>query len=415
MPSLAHTNNHKSLLFWGLRFLNVCKGIIKTLVAFIVFLLALSYYQSIIYNFDEPERFSGNSFYNPYKEWNSGDVYKANFHAHSAAWSGLTNGHNTPEEILEHYKREGYKIAGLSNYHEIKRTSLKGLINLPMYEHGCNIRKTHKLAIGAKKVSYLDFPLWQNTSQKQLVINNIKKNDGLVAIAHPNNRDGHTLHDIKYLSDYDFIEVMSPSARAQQHWDMALKNGKVVWALSNDDTHDLIHEKPGRFYNVLANETKHVKKTLKEGHFYAVKSLRGKDQLSLEKIQVSQDSVYFSFNGAVKSIIAIINGKNFYTTHSKAGAFKIPSDAEYVRFEVNGTEDTLLSNPIIKSNGKLPINQSMFTANLTLTILFRLAILSTTFAVFWLLLGKKARKKFQQRLRVTVIRKIRLPKYRKTY
>jgi hypothetical protein len=213
-------------------FVPLLSAIKRLLLFFVLVFIGLFfpfYMQTEIYDFFETEPFSGNTFYNPYQNWQNQGSQKANFHAHSKAWLGLTNGENTPKEIEKVYKAKGYGIACLSNYQSIsEQTASKGNI-VPVYEHGFNLKKTHQLAIGAESVSYLEFPFFQNLSQKQMVINRIKEHSRFVALAHPTLRNGYSANDMAYLSNYDFIEVLSPYANSLALWDTALKHGKKEW------------------------------------------------------------------------------------------------------------------------------------------------------------------------------------------
>jgi hypothetical protein len=72
---------------------------IKILLRTLVILLMISlliYSQYTVYNFPNTAPFSGDKIFNPYQNV-SGKTVKANFHAHSKAWAGLTNGRNSAE------------------------------------------------------------------------------------------------------------------------------------------------------------------------------------------------------------------------------------------------------------------------------------------------------------------------------
>jgi len=92
--------------------------LIALTVLVICFVTSLFYVNTTIYNFPEPEKFSGKELYNPY-EILPDSSYRANFHAHSIAWEGVTNGHNTEKDLFDGYSQKGYDIVGISNYHNI--------------------------------------------------------------------------------------------------------------------------------------------------------------------------------------------------------------------------------------------------------------------------------------------------------
>src|SRR5688572_7838581 len=130
--------------------------------------VVLPYARGPVYRFPAPVPFAGATLLNPYAA--PGATWqRANLHAHGRAWSGLTNGRRqSDEEIVRAYRSFGYSVAGVSDYHHI--AAFDGVATLPIYEHGYNIGKRHQLAIGAREVSWFDFPLGQTRSHQQFVI-----------------------------------------------------------------------------------------------------------------------------------------------------------------------------------------------------------------------------------------------------
>src|SRR5262245_19653524 len=127
----------------------------------------------------------------------------------------------------------GYDVAGVSDYHDI--AAQDGIETLPLYEHGYNVSKRHQLAIGAREVDWLDFPLWQSLSDEQFVIDRVGRTAELVALAHPTSRDAYSNDALHRLSGYQLMEVVNGPHRIEDPWDEALSSGHAVWALANDD------------------------------------------------------------------------------------------------------------------------------------------------------------------------------------
>jgi hypothetical protein len=130
----------------------------------------------------------------------------------------------------------GYDVAGVSNYHTI--ATQPGRDTLPIYEHGYNISKRHQLAIGARKVAWFDFPLWQGLSHEQWIIDQVGATADLVALAHPGVRDSYTEDNLRSLTGYQLLEVVNGPFDAEEPWDWALSSGHAVWGVANDDSHD---------------------------------------------------------------------------------------------------------------------------------------------------------------------------------
>ncbi|MDD8019323.1 MAG: hypothetical protein PHP42_13205, partial [Bacteroidota bacterium] len=192
--------------------------------------------QTDIYDFPNPKPFSGDSIYNPYAHV-QGTWYKANFHAHTKAYSGLTYGTKSARYVIGKYKALDYDIINISDYFSMKNNSSDSDLFLDMYEHGLNIFKTHRLVIGAPSVDYFDFSFNFTLSNKQYVLHRLENECRLLAIAHPEFEDGHTRNDVKYLSGYQCMEVLNHLRTSTAHWDSALSAGKPVWLIAGDDSH----------------------------------------------------------------------------------------------------------------------------------------------------------------------------------
>ena len=80
------------------------------------------------------------------------DPLRANFHAHTKSWMGVTFGENSEEEMATAYAERGYDIVGISNYHRIS-TYLDSLRHstFPSMSTDSIFSKVHNLPIGAKE------------------------------------------------------------------------------------------------------------------------------------------------------------------------------------------------------------------------------------------------------------------------
>ena len=192
------------------------------------------------YIFPKPAPFSGKSFYNPYQDMDTSRWLKGNFQVQSRVWLGLTNGRiNNSNNVREIYKRLGYDVLCISDYQQINLTDDTASTYIPAYEHGYGPYKRHQVCIGSQKVLWLDYLLWQSLSHKQNIINRLRPDNEIIAIAHPNLKSGYLPSDLKYLTGYDLIEALNGIASSVSHWDSALSAGKPVFILADDDAHDI--------------------------------------------------------------------------------------------------------------------------------------------------------------------------------
>ncbi|NBY29236.1 MAG: hypothetical protein EBQ67_00030, partial [Sphingobacteriia bacterium] len=284
------------------------------LVMLVLFVAVGFYLRSEIYQFAPAQPFSGSSLYNPYDSMPP-LRFKANFHAHSRSWGGLTNGHQSDSALITAYLSRGYHLPSLSNYHQISDWSLnKAPLYVPVYESGYNPLKSHLLVMGLDRPSYFDFPLYQNTSQQQQIIQGLRDRGAVLVMAHPDFGGGRRLADMPLLGGYHFMEVFNHYRHSEKYYDAALSAGRLSWVMANDDTHDLHREATFKRWNVLMGdqaETRDVMQQALMGRHYAVYA----EDSSFDKALVtctapSENQRVFRFSHPLERIQAIgQNGK----------------------------------------------------------------------------------------------------------
>ena len=204
-------------------------------------LFALLLYQILWpaqYRFPPATPFSGSAWYNPYAEF-SGRTLKMCSHTHSSAWGGLTYGSADAEEIYNLLRDAGYDVACITNYLGITPPPATEFgVYLPAYEHVSSITKQHQTVIGASRVLWLDYPLWQGVRHKQEVIDRLANSAELVILNHPNHFDAYQLSDFDQLTGYDGVEIGTRFAQNLGYWDRALSAGRLVFGVAADDGHD---------------------------------------------------------------------------------------------------------------------------------------------------------------------------------
>ncbi len=379
----------------SVKILRILTGIILLLLT----LLHIPYLESSVYNFPEIRKFSGDSLYNPYAaaalHW-----YKANFHAHSKAWGGLTNGKLSEDSLCNTYIQLGYDIIAISNYFKISRSIYQEKLFIPNHEHGINVRKRHYLPIGAKEVIPLDYLTFQTLSHKQDIINRLKETAKVLVINHPEFMHGFRPEDFRSLSGYCYIEVLNHYRRSFQHWDTALTAGYPAFGLGNDDSHDQTKEdETGRYFTLINSDTlaeSDIYSSLKKGSVIAVEGYRGRTPNGLNTLQVVNDSVYLSLKNNADSIFAITDeGKVFASVTDTSGfSLAFPKTSSYLRFFFRNDSTKFYTNPVIRTqNGTLPEYKSEI--NLPLTLLYKATVFTGLFlsaAFSLIIMGVKAER-----------------------
>ena len=319
--------------------------------------IGLPYACAPLYRFPDPVPFAGSAFLNPYAGLR-GTWQRTNLHAHSRRWGGLTNGHQTAAEVVRTYRALGYSVAGVSDYHAISPED--GVETMPPVLHGSNVIKRHQLAIGAHRVDWFDFPLWQSLSNRQFVIDRVGRTADLVALNHPPSRDGYTPDDLRLLTGYQLLEVVNGPHRAEEPWDAALSSGHAVWALANDDTHDLTDpDRTGMAWTMIdapSPSTRDIVDALRAGRMYAV-SRRGEIpagvQTSLTGFDFTDGTLLVTYGGPPATFDFV--GQNGIVRKSvrdaTSASYTFTADDTYVRTAIHAPNATLYLNPVLRYDG----------------------------------------------------------------
>jgi hypothetical protein len=336
---------------------SLLRRLLTSVLAAAVVLPVLPYAWAPVYRFDDPKPFTGSRLFNPYAKL-IGRWQRANLHAHGRAWSGLTNGRQADDEVATRYRQLGYDVPGVSDYQRI--AALNGVATLPLYEHGFNIGKHHQLAIGARTVTWFDFPLWQSTSQQQYVIDRVARTADLVALAHPDSRFAYSLENLQQLTGYQLIEVANGPFASEESWDAVLSSGHPVWGLGNDDTHDL--DDPRRtagawnMIDAASPTTADIVAALRAGRSYAVLRTGAVDSANvtvLAGVDVRDDTVTVTCTGAASTISFI--GQNGAVRHTvkdaNTAAYTLSGGDTYVRTVIESPQTVLYLNPVIRYDG----------------------------------------------------------------
>ncbi len=375
-------------------FFKIIKVFFKNLLVILLLLiliLSFQYYHTEIYNFTESKPFTGKYIYNPYQDYEATGL-KANFHAHSNAWNNITNGKQTPDEVINHYKNKEYDIISLSDYNKIN-VDIKDPEYISTYEHGMNFGKRHQLVIGADYVKHFDFYLFQNKHHKQQIIKKIKSENSLISLAHPKLLNAYTSDDLIMLRGVTHLEILNHYKSSTTIWDQSLSNGKLLWALSGDDSHDI--EKPYyTFVNwnrigVSDRKKNDVMEALAKGNHYSVTNKKHCETNFLDSCILNKNCVTVYFKNQADRITFIgdqgIIRKDYENCKTASYTFSL-SDT-YIRIEAETGSGKIFLNPLIRYNGKhLPIISYYPEVNLYLTILYRVAVLGLNSLIMALIL-----------------------------
>ena len=364
------------------------------LILFILF--SLPFIISPVYDFPEPQPFHGDKIWNPYQGIDSNQWQKGNFQIQALAWGGITDGSNNPtDSVFALYQCLGYDVIGISDYQKIN-TWYKGNPDyIPIYEHGYNARKTHQVSIGADKVIWLDFPLYQTTSHKQFIINMLRPHTEILALVHPDFFwEGYSKEDLRLLTNYDLIEALNHQRFSIGHWDAALSAGKAKYILADDDAHDIRNPflvgVVSTYINAPTNHREDIIAAMKAGKTYGFvpytpdnenydkKAERAKHLPLLKEARLDGKRFYVRADGKPVSIQFI--GQDGVikkeVKNSNAAHYDFRDDDTYIRTKIDyGRTEFMLLNPIFRYSGNDPLYEEPATINWWKTMLYRGAYL----------------------------------------
>ena len=381
-------------------------------------LLVLFIYLSVpTYSFKEPKPFSGQYLYNPYQDMQLDQWKKYHFHCHSRKFFGITNGRKSKETTIDSvYQALGYDHYGISDYMGINTHGSEREDYIPAYEHGYGLfRKTHQICIGAESVYWPDYIFMQNLNMKQHMINKLGERCRFVMPAHASFTTGYKVNDMMLLSNYRLLEILNPYGNAIEHWDKALSNGHRVYALGDDDTHD-INKANDVCYNLTMINThdlnpEHVYEALNKGLCYAVefnkwyhfpmtleeKVVQAMALPYLTRAELVGDTLFVSTSANTMKEVKFIgqNGKVLKTEEDVVTAYYViqPED-NYVRTQinVNGLQHFYL-NPITRHPTPKPVDQRLDVVNKAQTYLYWFVYVVAFAAFVWYLFKKTQAKK----------------------
>ena len=383
----------------------------------LLLLILYIYLSAPTYSFKEPRPFEGEYLYNPYQDMNPDQWKKYHFHCHSRKFFGLTNGRKSTETAIDSvYQALGYDHYGISDYMSINPHNADKEDYIPAYEHGYGlIRKTHQICIGAESVYRPDFLFMQNLSMKQHTLNKLGERCRFVMPAHASFTKGYKVGDMKWLSNYRLLEILNPYGNALEHWDMALSNGHRVYALGDDDTHDITNVREVCHNLTMVNtpdlDAEHVYDALEKGLCYAVefdnffhypmtleqKAEQAQNLPYLTQAQLVGDTLFVSTSAEKMQEVKFIGqgGKVLKTEENIGTAYYViqPEDP-YVRTQinVNGLQHFYL-NPVTRHLTPTITDRRLDAVNYAQTGLYWMVYAVAVLAFGWYLLKKAKERK----------------------
>lgn len=378
----------------------VLRALLKALTAIILVALMAVTVTSVspIYDFEEPEPFSGPDIFNPYRNIDTAHCWKkANFHVHTRVKGIFNECEYWPAEIYEFLERLGYDIVTFSNHNELTTHPFDSTLQVNVYEHGYNLFKYHKLVFGSKEVNRFDHLLPLFASQKQFQLWLLGNESDIIQYNHPLRTTGTSKSHMEKICGYDIMELDCGKSTENEFWDWALSAGHYSFGLANDDLHYPDRTtKIARRCNFLCTQSatyKDIKECLLDGCYYSmripdygngdweIKTDKNLDLPRIDNIGLRDSTIFITLSATADSI------KVFGQDHStlllekdtSSAEYIIQSDDSYARFTVYFPDgEVIYSNPFARYDARIsgsPKKVPSYSIDITLTIFFNTALL----------------------------------------
>lgn len=354
-----------------------------------------------IYDFAPIRPFAGEDIFNPYRNLDTTKRWqRASFHNHSRVEGIFNECEYPPEVVRERIERFGTDIVTISNHNEISEA------DAPLYEHGYNLLKFHKLVFGAKRVIRFDHLLPILLSQRQMQIDLLSATGDIVQFNHPLRTPFTTLRQMQYLEGYRLMELDSGRSTENDYWDEALSSGHYSFGVANDDLHDPDDTRKiarrCNFIQTKSSDYKDIIEALNGGCYYsmrlpdygdgdwATKVERNMDLPSIENIGVEGTTLFIRLTETADSIVLTSDGgrRQIVAIDADTARYDLRAEDSYARFTAYFADgEVIYSNPFARYDASVedsPFREPSHQANIVLTILFNLLLAVVAYSIIHL-------------------------------
>lgn len=352
--------------------------------------LIIQYVITPRFSFKEPSPFSGPHLYNPYNNIDSARWKLANFHSHSRLFMQISKEQDKANKGLDSiYRNLGFNIVGVSDYQNINYFEERRKWFIPAYEHGFQYFKNHQVVLNAKNVSWIDFFFRQSLNNKQFIINHLRRDSSvLITLVHPLLRNAYSLNDLRYLDNYQFLEISNKNNVFTQCYDTILSAGHPVFLMAGDDRHNQDGEGESlESFNLVNSDLSKdsILDAIRTGCLAGVdlknnfiKTDTEKKKI-LEKLtsfcqfKLKNDTIIISLTTPAEEISFIGQGGKIKKTffNCKNGTYFFNKSDTYIRSEIKYFDGTVLFlNPVFRYN-KLALRNNFSSSDMLKTWLWR--------------------------------------------
>lgn len=338
-----------------------------------------------VYKTPAQYKFSGNGYYNPYKNYDNATYYRSNFHVMlpealktyndlEYGYALTTLPYRTSNNVYYNFpKLYGYLYFG---------TFFKPTFILYGYEKS-RVQGNAKyggtsMKVWSKSFNGVQFKMNSNKPLKKRTANN------MIALAYPAYIESINIDLMPKLTGYNLIEILYGDVKSLYHWDTALSNGRPAFLMASDKLIDDFKENSSNFNNFAKSITmipvnpatdnvSEIYQALKTGAAYAYNLSDNITSLSIpDKLNALNNLPYLTSMQINNNELTIILNKNVDKIVFSADFGKVVKEEKNVSkasYTITDNESTMYFNPVIKSENSIQPEMPALHIDYTLSII----------------------------------------------
>jgi hypothetical protein len=163
--------------------------------------------------------------------------------------------------------------------------------------------------------------------------------------------------DMRNLTGYQLMEIVNGPFPVEDLWDFALSSGHVVWALANDDAHDVTNlRRTFIAWNMIDAPTTgaaDVIGALRQGRTYAVSLVGNNADAALKSVDVTDSTMTIASTGVPATYLFVgQNGVVRGTANQVMQAtYTFAATDTYIRTVIRTPNMVMYVNPIVRYDG----------------------------------------------------------------
>jgi len=195
---------------------------------------------------------------------------------------------------------------------------------------------------------------------------------------------------MRNLTGYQLMEIVNGPFPVEDLWDAALSAGHVVWALGNDDAHDVTNLRrtfiAWNMIDAAGASSEQIIGALRVGRSYAVSLVGNNADAALTSVAVTDSTMTIKSTGVPATFLFVGQDGAVRGTANQVmeAAYTFAATDTYIRTVVRTPNMVMYVNPVLRyDGGRLPAPAARVDE--TFTWIHRAVILLIAAAVFFFL------------------------------